>query len=117
MDAFDQGIVNSNNFARARAIIIARLDGRKRKGGGPEEYTVATLTQDIATATEAKDSFAREAQGKESRLYMLLDGLGALWQDTAFMELLSAEKLENRPELTGKYNVAANTTQQKGTAA
>jgi ParB family chromosome partitioning protein len=117
MDAFDQGIVNSNNFARARAIIIARLDGRKRKGGGPEEYTVATMTQDIATATEAKDSFAREAQGKESRLYMLLDGLGALWQDAAFMELLSAEKLDKRPELTGKYNVAANTTLQKGTTA
>ena len=107
MDAFDQGIVNSNNFAKARAIINARLDGRRRKGTGPEEYTVATLTQDIATATEAKDSFAREAQGKESRLYTLLDGLGTLWQDAAFLELLLAEKLDTRPELTGKYNVAA----------
>lgn len=115
MDAFDQGIVNTNNFARARAIINGRLDGRKRRGTGPEEYTVATLTQDIATATEAKDSFAREAQGKESRLYTLLDGLGALWQDTAFMELLLAEKLDKRPELTGKYNVAAHTPVQTGT--
>jgi ParB family chromosome partitioning protein len=107
MDAFDQGIVNSNNFARARGIINARVDGRKRKGSGAEQYTVATLTQDIVSATEAKDSFAREAQGKECRLYMLLDGLRALWQDPAFVKLLSAEKLEKRPELAGKYNVAA----------
>ncbi len=108
MDAFDQGIVNSNNFARARAIINARIDGRKRKGSGPVEYTVAALTQDIASATEAKDSFAREAQGKESRLYMLLDGLGILWKDQEFMQLLLAEKLDKRPELMGKYSVAAH---------
>lgn len=117
MDAFDQGIVNSNNFARARAIISARLDGRKRKGAGPEEYTVAALTRDIATATEAKDSFAREAQGKESRLYMLLDGLGALRQDAAFLELLLAEKLDEEPTLTGKYNVASHATLKEGTTA
>lgn len=114
MDAFDQGIVNSNNFARARAIINARVDGRKRKGSGPVEYTVAALTEDIATATDAKDSFAREAQGKESRLYMLLDGLGALWNDQAFMQLLATEKLDKRPELTGKYNVAALAQPQEG---
>lgn len=114
MDAFDQGIVNSNNFARARAIINSRLDGRKRRSISPDAYTVATLTHDITTATEAKDSFAREAQGKESRLYMLLDGLGALWQDAAFMELLLAEKLDKRPELTGKYSVAAHSRPQEG---
>ncbi len=113
MDAFDQGIVNSNNFARARCIINARLEGRKRKGTGPDDYTVAALTQDIATATEAKDSFAREAQGKESRLYLLLDGLGALWHDQTFLELLLVEKLDKWPELTGKYNVAASTTTQE----
>ena len=117
MDAFDQGIVNSNNFARARAIITARLDGRKRKGTTAVEYTVATLTQDIATATEAKDSFAREAQGKESRLYMLLDGLDALWKDQEFMQLLLTEKFDQRPELTGKYNVAAHASLSQGTAS
>jgi ParB family chromosome partitioning protein len=114
MDAFDQGIVNSGNFARARGIINARLDGRKRKGAAPTNYTVATLTHDIASATEAKDSFAREAQGKESRLYMLLDGLGLLWRDSTFMELLQAEKLDKRPELAGKYNVAAQPLMQEG---
>lgn len=113
MDAFDQGIVNSSNFARARAIVNARLDGRKRKGAGAEDYTVAALTQDIATATEAKDSFAREAQGKESRLYTLLDGLESLWQDEEFMQLLLAENLDKRPELSGKYNVANHTYVQE----
>jgi len=103
MDAFDQGIVN------------ARIDRRKRRGSGPVEYTVAALTEDIATATQAKDSFAREAQGKESRLYMLLDGLGTLWQDQAFIQLLAAEKLDTRPELSGKYNVAAHAQPQEGT--
>lgn len=115
MDAFDQGIVNSTNFGRARAIINARLEGRKRKGQELEDYTVATLTQDIASATEAKDSFAREAQGKESRLYTLLDGLATLWKDEAFVGLVSAERLGEWPDLAGKYNVAIPADQQKGT--
>lgn len=106
MDAFDQGIVNSSNFAKARAIINARMDIRKRKKGA-NEYTVAALSEDIATATQAKDSYVREAQGKESRLFTLLDGLAGLWKDAGFMQLLQAEHLEKRPELAGIYNVAA----------
>jgi len=113
MDAFDQGVVNSNNFARARAIINARMDRRKRKGAGPEEYTVAALTEDIATATQAKDSFAREAQGKESRLCTLLDGLALLWDDREFMHLLQGEGLEKKPTLTGKYSVTARPPQKE----
>jgi ParB family chromosome partitioning protein len=110
MDAFDQGIVNSSNFARARTIIEARLERQKRKKGkaSSKEYTVATLTQDIASATEAKASYVREAEGKESRLYVLLDGLSALWKDTEFMQLIQAEQLDKRPELNGTYNVAAS---------
>ncbi len=108
MDAFDQGIVNSQNFARARAIIAARKDQRKRKGnrGPAPDYTVATLTNDIVNATQAKDSFVREAQGKEGRLFMLLDGLTTLWKDEALAELLRAEGVGERPELAGTYNVA-----------
>ncbi len=106
MDAFDQGIVNSSNFAKARTIIHARMDSRKRKNGTTAEYTVAALTQDIASTTQAKDSFVREAQGKESRLFTLLDGLAALWQDGEFMDLLKGEQLDKRPELSGTYNMA-----------
>lgn len=105
MDAFDQGIVNSSNFARARAIIHARSDHRKRRGRAPE-YTVASLTNDIANTTQAKDSFVREAQAKEGRLFMLLDGLTTLWSDTVLLELLRAEGLGERPELAGTYDVA-----------
>jgi ParB family chromosome partitioning protein len=110
MDAFDQGIVNCTNFARARAIIGARMDSRRRRTGHGEggDYTVATLTSDIASATQAKESYVREAQGRETRLYALLDGLATLWQDIALIELLQAEGLSQRPELTGNYNIAAS---------
>lgn len=113
MDAFDQGIVNSANFARARAIINARIDRRKRKGAGAQDYTVAALTEDIANATHAKDSFAREAQGKECRLYTLLDGLAMLWDDQEFVQIVQGEGLEKRPALTGKYNVTAGTLKKE----
>ena len=108
MDAFDRGIVNCQNFARARSIINARMDTRKRKDGqdGPADYTVATLTTDIANATQAKESYVREAQDKETRLFALLDGLATLWNDSALLELLRAEGLGERPELAGTYNDA-----------
>jgi len=111
MDAFDQGIVNSANFAKARAIINARMDRRKRKNGA-NVYTVAALTSDIASATQAKDSYVREAQGKESRLFTLLDGLASLWKDNDFLDLLHAENLDNKPELSGMYSIAANQSTQ-----
>ncbi len=110
MDAFDQGIVNCENFARARTIIAARMDQRKRKGGQrrASEVTVATLTSDIGNATQAKNSYVREAQAKEGRLFMLLDGMGTLWKDIAFLELLRGEGLGQRPELAGTYSTTRN---------
>lgn len=116
MDAFDQGIVNCQNFAKARAIINARSDNRKRRGGRAPEYTVASLTNDIVNATQAKDLFVREAQAKEGRLFVLLDGLATLWQDAALRELLQAEGVGERPELAGKYNVATSTEHASGKA-
>ena len=84
------------------------MDTRKRKDGhnGPADYTVATLTSDITHATQAKESYVREAQDKEARLFALLDGLAALWQDTVLLDLLRAEGLSERPELAGAYNGA-----------
>lgn len=108
MDAFDRGIVNSQNFARVRAIIRTRIDRRKRRGGreASADYTVATLTSDITNTVQAKESYVREAQGKETRLFALLDGIETLRQDAALLELLQAEGLGERPELAGTYNVA-----------
>ena len=109
MDAFDQGIVTSSNFAKVRAIINARVDRRKRKGGArlSGEYTVATLTEDIASTTQSKESYVREAQGKESKLFGLLDGLATLWKDSDLVQLVQSEQLDKRPALTGTYNVTA----------
>jgi len=105
MDAFDRGIVNCQNFAKARAIINSRTDRRNRGNGNGRhtDYTVATLTSDIANATQTKESYVREAQDKESRLFALLDGLATLWKDTELIELLQAEGLNERPELVGSY--------------
>ena len=104
MDAFGHGIVNTANFAKARSIITSRLEGKKRKNKG--EMTVATLTNDITNATQAKESYVKEAQGKESRLYSLLDGLATLWKDVSFLNLVKREGLNQQPELKGKYNIS-----------
>lgn len=108
MDAFDRGIVNCQNFGKARAIINSRQDRRTRKNGrdNAADYTVATLTNDIASTTQAKESYVREAQDKETRLFALLDGLAELWKDAALLELLEAEGLSKRPDLAGKYSEA-----------
>jgi ParB family chromosome partitioning protein len=110
MDAFDQRIVNCENFAKARAIINSRMEARKHGDGqnGSGEYTVATLTSDIADATEAKEAYVREAQDKETRLFALLDGLATLRKDPALLDLLGAEGLSQRPELAGTYNGAVS---------
>jgi ParB family chromosome partitioning protein len=112
MDAFDQGIVNCENFAKARAIINARSERRKRQGrsggGGNGEYSVATLTSDIASAVQAKDSYVREAQHKEGRLFTLLDGIATLWSDPTLLQLLKEEGLAEPPKLDGSYNLGVS---------
>ena len=106
MDAFDQGVVNCSNFAKARAIIASRINPRKRKNGSaePNGYTVTALTNDITNATQSKASYVREAQAKESRLFTLLDGLAALKKDSEFVKLLETESLSKAPELSSTYN-------------
>lgn len=110
MDSFDRGIVNCENFAKARAIIKTRMQSCDRKDGrnGAHKYTVNTLKNDIAKATQAKESYVREAQDKETRLFVLLDGLAALWSDATLLELLHAEGLGKRPELAGTYEGAVS---------
>lgn len=109
MDAFDRGIVNCQNFAKARVIINSRLERRHRSNGQgtPGDYTVTTLTSDIANTTQAKESYVREAQDKETRLFALLDGLTMLWKDGDLAALLEEEGLSKRPELAGTYHEAA----------
>jgi ParB family chromosome partitioning protein len=102
MDAFDQRLVTTTNFAQARKIITARARANKSKTVS-SKYTVSQLKQDIAETTKVKTSFVREAKTKENRFMTLLDGLNALWQDDALLELLREEGLSERPDLAGDF--------------
>ncbi len=102
MDAFDEGIVTTNNFAQARRIIIARSRDSKRRDT-PKTYTVTQLRQDIADATKVKVSYVREAKTKENRFMALLGGINTLWGDPEFLTLLREEKLAERPQLSGDF--------------
>jgi len=102
MDAFDEGLVTTTNFAQARRIIMARSrDGKRRKPDKP--YTVGQLKHDIAEATKAKTSYVREAKTKENRFLTLLNGVNTLWEDAECVKILGEEKLDRRPELAGDF--------------
>ena len=111
MDAFDQGVVNCQNFARARRIIGARLEGAAQANGAAKTnragLTVAVLKKDISDLTKAKDSFVREAESKENRFLTLLTAINALWHDEAFVKIITEEQVTDRPELVGNFSYEA----------
>ena len=108
MDAFDQGIVNCQNFARARRIIGARLErASPANGDGKKSHlnlTVTTLKRDISDLTKSNDSFVREAKSKENRFLTLLTAINSLWQDAAFVKIVTDAQIGNRPELLGNFH-------------
>ena len=77
MDAFDRGIVTTNNFGQARRIISARAKHTK-KSTVDKDYTVNQLVSDIAETTKVKTSYVREAKSKENRFMTLLSGINTL---------------------------------------
>jgi ParB family transcriptional regulator, chromosome partitioning protein len=103
MDAFDEGLVTTKNFAQARQIITARARSSKSKSL-PAKYTVTQLRQDIAEATKAKTSYVREAKAKENRFMTLLNGINGLWKDQELLQVLREAKLFDRPELAGDFH-------------
>jgi ParB family chromosome partitioning protein len=111
MDAFDQGIVNSHNFAQARRIIGARLERASRANGDGKKsrasLTVTMLKRDIADLTKSNDSFVREAQSKENRFLTLLTAINSLWLDAAFVKLVADAQIGNRPDLVGNFHYEA----------
>ena len=103
MDAFDEGLVTTNNFGQARRLIAQR--GRsKRTNKVSKQYTVSQLKKDIADATRSKSSYVREARNKENRFMTLLAGINELWRDTELLEILQEEELNERPELAGDFH-------------
>jgi len=102
MDAFDEGIVTTKNFAQARRIIVGRSRAHKKQVAA-KKYTVDQLKQDITDVTKEKASYVREAKTKENRFMTLLSGINAIWKDTAFVNMLGEEKLAERPQLLGDF--------------
>jgi ParB family chromosome partitioning protein len=102
MDAFDDGVVTTNNFGQARRIITARSKQAK-KASPDKRYTVGQLKQDIAETTRVKTSYVREAKSKESRFMTLLSGINTLYHDATLVALLREQDLEKRPELAGDF--------------
>ena len=80
MDAFDEGIVTTNNFAQARRIIIGTFAKDTKRRNSPKTYTVTQLRQDISKVTKAKVSYVREAKTKENRFMSLLEEINMLWR-------------------------------------
>ena len=102
MDAFDEKLVTTENFAQARKIIISRSESNK----APKihsQYTVSQLRRDISDATKRKESYIREAESKENRFMTLLSYINMLWKDPGLLELLRAESLSERPDLAGNF--------------
>lgn len=106
MDAFDEGIVTTNNFGQARRIITARSRQPKRSAKD-DDYTVGQLKSDIADATRVKTSYVREAKSKENRFMTLLNGLNSLLQDDELLKLLKTHGLEKHPDLAGDFKLEA----------
>jgi ParB family transcriptional regulator, chromosome partitioning protein len=111
MDAFDQGIVNCQNFGRARRIIGTRVTRASQSNGEGKKnrasLTVTMLKKDISELTKAKDSFVREAESKENRFLTLLTAINTLWRDEAFIRLVTEEQVKDRPELVGNFSYEA----------
>jgi len=107
MDAFDSGVVNSNNLGRVRKIIEDRLEKGKglnsKKSRSP--YTVDRLKRDIRRITRQKESFVYEVGQRENRLMRILVTLQGLRQDKGFVKLLAAEDLADVPALKGEYTL------------
>ena len=107
MDAFDSGIVNSNNLPRVRKIIEDRLEKGKTLGSktAAPPYTVEGLKRDIRKITREKESFVYEAGQRENRLMRILVALQRLRSDEKFLGLLKAAGLAEGPQLKGEYAV------------
>lgn len=108
IDAFDEGLVNTSNFAAARKIINNRLKDKKFSAftslsGQTTSYTVKDLKEDICHATEAKNSFVCQASEKENRFLILFNGINTLFRDKTLFEMLESENLMRRPDLSGDY--------------
>lgn len=66
-------------------------------------YTVDQLKRDISRVTKEKQSYVKEAEHKENRLFTIVGALEKLMKTSEFVELTKAEGLQELPQLTGAY--------------
>ena len=101
-------IINTNNIYIVRNIIEQRINHGKKplacKSKTDSSYTISQLKQDITNITKEKNAFVHEAEKRENRLFILIDGLNILWKDEDFTNLLEKENLMQKPQLKGVYN-------------
>jgi microsomal dipeptidase-like Zn-dependent dipeptidase len=110
MDAFDAGIIGSNNTQTVRKIIELRINSGKKlenrwDSSGRQTYSLNQLKADISRVTKEKEAFVNEANFKQTRLLIFLEGLKTINGDKEVVEILKSEGLENLPEMKGEYNV------------
>lgn len=102
MDAFDKDLITTENFAVARRLIATRTKREQGLNANGKKYDVQQLKKDITDATKQKNSFVREARTRENRFLTLMTALDTLWQNTEFVQIVEAEGLADRPQLTGE---------------
>ncbi len=107
MDAFDSGVVNSNNLPRVRQIIEDRLEkGKSLTSRKPVElYTVDNLKRDIRKITREKEAFVYEAGQRENRLMRIMVALQRFREDDSLMAMLKTAGLAEPPQLKGQYAI------------
>lgn len=121
MDAYDSDLITTSSFTQVKKILGARMDRRIRDRshetpsanlGQHGGYTIAQLKRDIARVTDEKETYVREAERKENRVFAIIGALEVLMKDASFMALLQAEGLAERPQLAGTYTGWQNTTEK-----
>lgn len=112
MDAYDEGIVGVKNLPAVKKIIETRARTGKTTHRSKEErknnplvksdYTLKDLKEDIRRITEEKEDYAHQAEGREIRLYAILNDLKILMSDTETWSLITTEGLGDIPALTNR---------------
>lgn len=108
MDAYDEGIVGIKTIQIIKTIIENR-QRKQRKGSGKgktdplKNYSIKDLRADIKCTTEESDGYARQMEGKENRLLMILNDMNVLKGDAEIWSLLTSLGLERVPSLSQQY--------------
>jgi ParB family transcriptional regulator, chromosome partitioning protein len=109
MDAFDQKLITARQVEAVRKILMARsrqgasLVKKSAASESRQDYTLTDLKRDITRLTKEKETFINGVEGKETRLFSLLEALRRVRASETILVLLKRHGFERLPELQGKY--------------